>query len=117
VIEQEAAVIGDVIEAQRRIVDEFELVDGWIERYETLIDFGRRLAPMPASLRTERNRIRACQGDAWLAASRKDGRLYLSAASETDVLAGLPPSSSKSIPGARRKMFSTIRSSCSKRPA
>jgi sulfur transfer protein SufE len=28
----------------RRIVDEFELVDGWMERYETLIDFGRRLA-------------------------------------------------------------------------
>ena len=40
-IDQEAAVIGDVIEAQRRIVDEFELVDGWMERYETLIDFGR----------------------------------------------------------------------------
>ena len=88
-IEQEAAVIGDVIEAQRRIVDEFELVDGWIERYETLIDFGRRLAPMPASLRTERNRIRACQGDAWLAGIHSGGRLHLSAASETDVLAGL----------------------------
>jgi cysteine desulfuration protein SufE len=89
VVEQEAAVIGDVIEAQRRIVDEFELVDGWIERYETLIDFGRRLAPMPASLRTERNRIRACRGDAWLAGIHSGGRLHLSAASETDVLAGL----------------------------
>jgi cysteine desulfuration protein SufE len=89
VIDQEAAVIGDVVEAQRRIVDEFELVDGWMERYETLIDFGRRLAPMPASLRTERNRIRACQGDAWLAGIHSGGRLHLSAASETAVLAGL----------------------------
>jgi cysteine desulfuration protein SufE len=88
VIDQEAAAIGDVIEAQRRIVDEFELVDGWIERYETLIDFGR-LAPMPASLRTERNRIRACRGDAWLAGIHSGGRLHLSAASETGVLAGL----------------------------
>ena len=88
-IDQEAPVIGDAIEAQRRIVDEFERVDGWIERYETLIDFGRRLAPMPASLRTERNRIRACHGEAWLAGIHSGGRLHLSAASETDVLAGL----------------------------
>ena len=87
-VEQEAAVAGDdIIEAQRRIVDEFELVDSWIERY--LIDFGRRLAPMPASLRTDRNRIRTCQGDAWFAGTRRGGRPYLSAASETGVLAGL----------------------------
>jgi cysteine desulfuration protein SufE len=89
-IDPEAAVMtGDIIEAQRRLVAEFEFVDGWIERYETLIDFGRRLAPMPASLRTERNRIRTCQGDAWLAGTRRGGRLYLSGASETGVLAGL----------------------------
>jgi len=90
VVDQEAAILGhDIVEAQRRIVDEFEFVEGWIERYETLIDFGRRLAPMPPSLRIDRNRIGACQGDAWLAGIRRDGRLYLSAASETRVLAGL----------------------------
>jgi cysteine desulfuration protein SufE len=90
VIDQEAAVIGeDIIDAQRRIVEEFEFADGWIERYETLIDFGRRLAPMPASLRTDRNRIRTCQGDAWLAGTRRGGRLHLRAESETGVLAGL----------------------------
>jgi cysteine desulfuration protein SufE len=90
VIDQEAAIAGhDIIEVQRRIVDEFEFVDCWIERYETLIDFGRRLAPMPASLRNDRNRIRTCHGEAWLAGIRRDGRLYLSAASETGALAGL----------------------------
>jgi cysteine desulfuration protein SufE len=90
VIDQEAAIVGhDIIQAQRRIVDEFEFVDDWIERYETLIDFGRRLEPMPASLRNDSNRIRTCQGDAWLAGIRRDGRFYLSAASETRVLAGL----------------------------
>jgi cysteine desulfuration protein SufE len=90
VIDQEATIVDhDIIDAQRRIVEVFEFVDGWIERYETLIDLGRRLAPMPASLRNDRNRIRTCRGDAWLAGIRRDGRLYLSAASETGVLAGL----------------------------
>jgi cysteine desulfuration protein SufE len=90
VIDQEATIVDhDIIDAQRLIVDEFEFVDGWIERYETLIDLGRRLAPMPASLRNDRNRIRTCRGDAWLAGIRRDGRLHLSAASETGVLAGL----------------------------
>ena len=89
-IDQEATIVDhDIIDAQRRIVEVFEFVDGWIERYETLIDLGRRLAPMPASLRNDRNRIRTCRGDAWLAGIRRDGRLYLSAASETGVLAGL----------------------------
>ena len=64
-IDQEATIVDhDIIDAQRLIVDEFEFVDGWIERYETLIDLGRRLAPMPASLRNDRNRIRTCRGDA-----------------------------------------------------
>ena len=89
-IDQEATIVDhDIIDAQRRIVEVFEFVDGWIERYETLIDLGRRLAPTPASLRNDRNRIRTCRGDAWLAGIRRDGRLYLSAASETGVLAGL----------------------------
>jgi cysteine desulfuration protein SufE len=64
-IGQQAAVLSrDIVEAQRRIIGEFELFDDWRDRYETLIEFGRRLAPMPVSLRVDRNRIRNCHGDA-----------------------------------------------------
>ena len=79
----------DIVEAQRRLIEEFSIFDDWSERYETLIEFGRRLAPMPMSLRIDRNLIRNCHGDARLAALHRDGRLFFSAASEADVVAGL----------------------------
>jgi cysteine desulfuration protein SufE len=90
VIRQQAAISSrDIVETQRRIIEEFEIVPSLSERYETLIEFGRRLAPMPMSLRVDRNRIRNCHGQAWLAGVRRDGRLFFSASSEADMVAGL----------------------------
>jgi cysteine desulfuration protein SufE len=90
VISEQAAILyHDIVETERRIIGEFETFDDWRDRYETLIEFGRRLAPMPPSLRVDRNRIRNCHGDAWLSGMRRNGLLYLSAASEADVVAGL----------------------------
>jgi cysteine desulfuration protein SufE len=89
VIRHEAEILSHIVEAQRRLIEEFSIFDDWSERYETLIDFGRRLAPMPTSLRVDRNRIRNCHGDAWLAGVRHEGRLFFSAASDADVVAGL----------------------------
>jgi cysteine desulfuration protein SufE len=79
----------DIDEAQRRLIEEFEIFDSWGERYQYLIELGRRLAPIPELMKTDRNRIRNCLGEAWFAGTRRNGLLYLSAASQTDVLAGL----------------------------
>jgi len=89
IAQQHAILSRNIVETQRLLIEEFELFDSWSDRYETLIEFGRRLAPMPTSLRVDRNRIRNCHGDAWLAGIRRNGVLYLSAASEADVVAGL----------------------------
>ncbi len=78
-----------VAHAQQRIVDEFGFFEDWDERYQNLVDFARRLAPMPENLRVDQNRIRNCRGAVWLAAEERDGALHLSAASETQVVAGL----------------------------
>jgi cysteine desulfuration protein SufE len=85
---QAAILSHDIVETQRRLIEEFEIFDSWSERYETLIDFGRRLQPLPEIMKVDRNRLRSCRGDAWLAGIRCDGLLYLSAAS-ADVLAAL----------------------------
>lgn len=79
----------DIVEAQRRLIEEFEIFHGWSERYQYLIELGGRLAPIPEAMKIDRNRIRNCLGDAWLAGTRRNGLLYLSAASQTDVLGGL----------------------------
>jgi len=58
----------EVTAAQQEIIDEFSLFDDWMDRYQYLIDLGRRLPPFPEELRSEENRIRGCQSQVWFVA-------------------------------------------------
>ena len=48
-------------DAQRAIVEEFAFFDDWSERYQYLIDLGKRLAPFANELKTEQHRLLGCQ--------------------------------------------------------
>ena len=80
---------GEVASAQQEIIDEFSLFDDWMDRYQYLIDLGRRLPPFPEELRSEENRIRGCQSQVWFVAEKKDGRLYFQAISDAAIVSGL----------------------------
>ena len=79
----------EVAAAQQEIIDEFSLFDDWMDRYQYLIDLGRRLPPFPEELRNEENRIRGCQSQVWFVAEEKDGRLYFQAISDAAIVSGL----------------------------
>ena len=79
----------DVQQAQQEIIDEFSLFDDWMDRYQYIIDMGRRLPEFPEDLRTEENRIRGCQSQVWFVADEKDGRLYFRAISDAAIVSGL----------------------------
>ena len=79
----------DVDAAQREIIEEFSLFDDWMDRYQYLIDLGRRLPEFPQELRTEDNRIRGCQSQVWFVANEKDGVLEFRAISDAAIVSGL----------------------------
>lgn len=79
----------DVYAAQQEIIEEFNLFDDWMDRYQYLIDLGRRLPEFPAELRTEENRIRGCQSQVWFVADKTDGRLNFRAISDAAIVSGL----------------------------
>ena len=79
----------EVAAAQQEIIDEFSLFDDWMDRYQYLIDLGRRLPEMSDELRTEENRIRGCQSQVWFVPERKEGRLYFRAISDAAIVSGL----------------------------
>jgi cysteine desulfuration protein SufE len=79
----------EVTAAQQEIIDEFSLFDDWMDRYQYLIDLGRRLPPFPEELRSEENRIRGCQSQVWFVAEEKNGRLYFQAISDAAIVSGL----------------------------
>jgi cysteine desulfuration protein SufE len=75
--------------AQEELVADFELFDDWMDRYQYLIDLGRRLPDFPDELRTEENRIRGCQSQVWFVPHHKDGRLHFEAISDAAIVSGL----------------------------
>lgn len=79
----------EVQAAQQEVIDEFSLFDNWMDRYQYLIDLGRRLPQFPEPLRTEENRIRGCQSQVWFVAEKKDGRLEFQAISDAAIVSGL----------------------------
>ena len=52
------------------IVDNFELLDDWDQRYQYLIELGERLPPMPEELKTEDNKVKGCMSQVWISAYR-----------------------------------------------
>ncbi|MBT8107325.1 MAG: SufE family protein [Gammaproteobacteria bacterium] len=79
----------EVAAAQQDIIDEFSLFDDWMDRYQYIIDLGRRLPEFPDELRTEDNRIRGCQSQVWFVPEQRDGRLYFQAISDAAIVSGL----------------------------
>ena len=60
-----------------------------MDRYQYLIDLGRRLPEFPEEDRIDANKIRGCQSQVWFVAERRDGRLHFRAISDAAIVSGL----------------------------
>jgi cysteine desulfuration protein SufE len=48
------------------ILDNFELLDEWDDRYRYIIELGRTLAPLPDAEHVEANKVQGCASQVWL---------------------------------------------------
>jgi cysteine desulfuration protein SufE len=76
-------------QAQQQLIDDFALFDDWMDRYQYIIDLGRRLPEFPDAARTDENKIRGCQSQVWFTAALHDGRLHFQATSDAAIVSGL----------------------------
>src|SRR5688500_7643735 len=76
-------------DAQVAIRDEFAFFGDWSERYQYLIDLGRKLPPFPDEWKTEENRLHGCQSMVWIVASGDANRLDFQAISDSAIVSGL----------------------------
>ena len=53
-------------EIQDEIIEEFEELDDWMDRYQLLIDMGSEQEPLADEYKTEQNLIDGCQSRVWL---------------------------------------------------
>ena len=76
-------------EIQDEIVEEFELFDDWADKYEYIIDLGKKLKGLPEAQKTEDNIIKGCQSRVWLNARKEENDLIFEADSEAIIVKGL----------------------------
>ncbi|MCX7863397.1 MAG: SufE family protein [Bacteroidales bacterium] len=76
-------------EIQHEIVEEFENLGDWVERYNYLLELAKNLPPMDEKYRKKENLIEGCQSQVWLAAEFKDGKLYFQADSDALITKGI----------------------------
>lgn len=75
--------------AQSAIAEEFAFFGDWTERYQYLIDLGRKLPPFPESDKTDEHKVSGCQSQVWLVASGNAERLDFRAISDSSIVSGL----------------------------
>lgn len=76
-------------EAQAAIAEEFAFFGDWSERYQYLIDLGRKLPPFPDDCKTEEHRLLGCQSTVWIVPSGDAAKLDFAAASDSAIVSGL----------------------------
>jgi len=78
-----------ISEIENEIVDEFSFFPEWADKYEYLIELGKKLKNYPEDKRTDDNKVKGCQSSVWLTTEDKDGRIIFKADSDSTIVKGL----------------------------
>jgi cysteine desulfuration protein SufE len=76
-------------EAKAAVVEDFSMFDEWLDKYEYLIELGKKLEAFPVELKTDDRLIKGCQSRVWLDTKVEGGRLYFSADSDAIITKGI----------------------------
>ena len=76
-------------ETESEIVEEFAFLDSWDDKYEYIIDLGKRLPDLEDTFKRDDNKVRGCQSTVWLVSDYKDGKVYFKADSDAVIVKGL----------------------------
>jgi cysteine desulfuration protein SufE len=76
-------------QAQQEIIDEFEFLDDWMDRYQHLIDLGKKLPPLAAEDMSEDRLLAGCQSQVWLIPEGDSQHLRFRANSDAAIVSGL----------------------------
>ena len=76
-------------EIQAEIVEEFDMFEDWVQKYEYLIDLGKSLPIIKAKYKTQDNLIKGCQSRVWLHANHEKGIIVYTADSDAIITKGI----------------------------
>ena len=79
----------NIEEIESEIIEEFEMFDDWMQKYEYLIEIGKSLILIDPQFKTEKNTIKGCQSLVWLHSELKNGVVIYTADSDAIITKGM----------------------------
>lgn len=76
-------------ETEAEIIEAFSWFENWEEKYEYIIELGKKLPELDEKYKKEDNIIKGCQSTVWLAAEYKDDKVFYQANSDAIIVKGL----------------------------
>lgn len=76
-------------EIEQELIDDFAMFETWEDKYEYLIDLGKKLAPLDESFKKEEYKIKGCQSSVWIHSFQKDGLVFFEGDSDAMIVKGL----------------------------
>lgn len=71
------------------LIENFELLEDWEDKYRYIIDLGSRLEAFPPELKTEEWKVRGCQSQVWLVPEVQNGKIRFKGDSDAMIVKGL----------------------------
>ena len=81
--------MANIKDIQQSIIEEFDMFEEWMEKYEYIIDLGKSLPLIDEQFKTEDNLIKGCQSRVWLHAKENSGNIIFSADSDAIMTKGI----------------------------
>ena len=76
-------------ETEEELIQEFEMFDDWMDKYNYIIELGKELPIIDPQYKTEEYLISGCQSQVWLHPDWRDGRIFLTADSDAIITKGI----------------------------
>ena len=78
-----------ITEIQEEIIEEFEMFDEWMDKYEYLIEQAKTIPILQSEHKVAQNLINGCQSRVWLNAEITEGKINFSADSDAIITKGI----------------------------
>ncbi len=76
-------------EIEEEITDEFSFFENWQDKYEYIIELGKKLKGFPEAEHTDDNKVKGCQSSVWLVTNEDNGTIIFKADSDSTIVKGL----------------------------
>jgi cysteine desulfuration protein SufE len=79
----------DILDVESEFIESFSFLDTWEEKYEYIIELGKKLPPLEEHDKTNDKKIKGCQSTVWLVGAYSEGKVFFKADSDAMIVKGL----------------------------